>query len=253
MTFAVTVAFTVRPEHLPDFRTAMAAQARNSLRLEPGCLRFDVCHDAARPDQVFLYELYTDAAAFDTHLASEHFKSFKATVDPWLVRWTIDTWTDGAVDTGLGPGDGALQTRSGPRMDAVKRIGLVAHDALKPAMVAWVTRQRSRLAPHDLVATGTTGTAIVEATGLGVERLRSGPLGGDAQLGARIVEGRLDVLVFFTDPLTAMPHDVDVKALVRLAVLHDVALACNEASADFLLSSPLIGDPYQRRPLNDPD
>lgn len=117
------------------------------------------------------------------------------------------------------------------------RIGLVAHDKKKPAMVEWTQRNFDKLSRHRLCATGTTGGAIVAATGLEVELLKSGPLGGDAELGARIAEGALDVLVFFQDPLTAMPHDVDVKALTRLATLYDVLFACNLATADAVLAA----------------
>ncbi|SMF83568.1 methylglyoxal synthase [Tistlia consotensis] len=124
--------------------------------------------------------------------------------------------------------------------DGAKRVGLVAHDRCKAEMVDWVRTHRAALARHRLVGTGTTGGAIREATGLEVERLLSGPQGGDAQLGARIAEGRLDVLIFFIDPLSAMPHDVDVKALLRLAILHDVAFACNRATADAFLQGPLL-------------
>lgn len=116
------------------------------------------------------------------------------------------------------------------------RLGLVAHDRCKPTLVDWSAAHRAVLAKHCLVATGTTGAAIREATGLEVERLLSGPKGGDAQLGARIAEGALDALIFFIDPLSALPHDVDVKALVRLATLYDVPFACNRATADALMT-----------------
>ncbi len=134
-------------------------------------------------------------------------------------------------------------------MQAVKRIGLVAHDACKADLVAWVGERRVLLLPHELVATGTTGAAIREATGLAVECLKSGPLGGDSQLGARIAEGRLDILIFFTDALSAMPHDVDVKALTRLAVLYNTVLACNRMTADFIIESPLLSLAHTRPPL----
>lgn len=115
------------------------------------------------------------------------------------------------------------------------RIGLVAHDDKKADLVAWAKANRDRLAPHELWATGTTGGRVVEGTGLSVTRLLSGPLGGDAQLGAMIAEGRLDMLIFFQDPLTAMPHDVDVKALTRLATLYNIPCAINQATADAVL------------------
>lgn len=116
-------------------------------------------------------------------------------------------------------------------------IGLVAHDQQKDEMAAWAVANREGLAAHTLWATGTTGGRIVEATGLAVTRLLSGPLGGDAQLGAMIAEGRLDGLVFFVDPLAAQPHDVDIKALIRLATLYDIPLAINRATADAVLAA----------------
>lgn len=117
----------------------------------------------------------------------------------------------------------------------MKSIGLVAHDKKKPDMVAWAKSHAEVLKDHKLYATGTTGAAIIKATNLDIELLKSGPLGGDAQLGAMIVEGKLDVCIFFIDPLTAMPHDVDVKALTRLATLYDVPFACNKSTADAIL------------------
>lgn len=116
-----------------------------------------------------------------------------------------------------------------------RQIGLVAHDKKKPEMVAWVGTHQDVLANQNLFATGTTGEAIEKATGLDLTLLKSGPLGGDAQLGAMIVEEKLDMLIFFIDPLTAMPHDVDVKALIRLATLYNVPFACNPATADAML------------------
>lgn len=116
-------------------------------------------------------------------------------------------------------------------------VALIAHDQKKPAIVDWVMRNRDDLSRHNLVATGTTGRKIAEACGLDIECCLSGPLGGDAQIGAMIAERRLDVLIFFTDPLSALPHDVDVKALLRLAVLHDIVIAMNPATADAVMSS----------------
>lgn len=129
-------------------------------------------------------------------------------------------------------------------MPARKRIALVAHDNMKPALATWAKRHSDVLAGHDLWATGTTGGVVAEATGLNITRLNSGPRGGDLQLGAMITEGRLDVLIFFTDPLTAMPHDVDVKALLRISVLGGVALACNATTADFIVNAADLGTPY---------
>lgn len=117
------------------------------------------------------------------------------------------------------------------------RIGLVAHDDKKDELVAWALRNRDRLAEHELYGTGTTGGRVMEGTGLTVTRLLSGPLGGDAQLGAMIAEGRLDVLIFFQDPLTAMPHDVDIKSLTRLATLYDILFAPNHRTADAVLAA----------------
>ncbi len=119
----------------------------------------------------------------------------------------------------------------------MKRIGLVAHDKKKPDLVEWVIAHKAVLANNRLCATGTTGSEIVKTTGLDVELLKSGPLGGDAQLGAMIAEERLDACIFFIDPLTAMPHDVDVKALTRLATLYDVPFACNKSTADAVLAA----------------
>lgn len=128
---------------------------------------------------------------------------------------------------------------------AVKRIGLVAHDARKADLVDWARQRKATLSQHELVATGTTGGTLQDATGLHIECLKSGPLGGDSQLGARICEGTLDILIFFTDPLSALPHDVDVKALTRLATLYDIAMACNRATADYLIESALMDRDYR--------
>ena len=116
-------------------------------------------------------------------------------------------------------------------------IALVAHDALKASIVEWATSNAGVLREFRLVATGTTGQRLKEETGLEVERLLSGPLGGDAQLGAMIAEGKLDALIFFIDPNTAMPHDVDVKSLLRLAILYETPLAVNRASAGAILAA----------------
>ncbi len=115
-------------------------------------------------------------------------------------------------------------------------VALVAHDDKKDDMAAWALRHMEKLRAFDLWGTGTTGGRVAEATDLPVTRLKSGPLGGDAQLGAMIAEGRLDALFFFTDPLSAMPHDVDVKSLLRLAVLYDIPTAMSVSTADFVLA-----------------
>jgi len=117
------------------------------------------------------------------------------------------------------------------------RIGLVAHDKKKQELVKWVSMHKQILSTHKLFATGTTGARIIAATKLDITLLKSGPLGGDAQLGAMIVEGELDACIFFIDPLTALPHDVDVKALTRLATLYDVPFACNRSTADAILAT----------------
>jgi len=116
------------------------------------------------------------------------------------------------------------------------RIGLVAHDDKKDELCAWALRHKHKLSEHQLWGTGTTGSRIIAATGMAVTLLKSGPLGGDQQLGAMIAEQRLDVLIFFIDPLSAQPHDVDVKALTRLATLYDVMCANNEATANAVLA-----------------
>lgn len=126
------------------------------------------------------------------------------------------------------------------------RVALIAHDARKDDLTEWAAFNSGTLARCQLVATGTTGARVAEATGLPVRLLLSGPLGGDAQVGAMLVEHQLDLVVFFWDPLTSQPHDVDVKALLRLAVLYNVPMACNRATADFLISSPLFADAAHR-------
>jgi methylglyoxal synthase len=132
------------------------------------------------------------------------------------------------------------------RMHERKRVALVAHDNRKKDLLEWARYNRGSLAEHDLFATGTTGARIAETLDLPVERLIHGPLGGDQQIGSRIAEGRIDFLVFFWDPLEPLPHDPDVKALLRIAVLYNIPTACNRATADFLISSPLMREPYER-------
>lgn len=126
-------------------------------------------------------------------------------------------------------------------------IGLVAHDRMKPALGEWAALNSGRLAHHRIVATGTTGKMLGEAAPeLAVTSLKSGPFGGDQQLGSMIAGGELDALIFFQDVMTAQPHDVDVKALIRLSVLYELPIACNRVSADLMITSPLFEDRSQR-------
>lgn len=127
-----------------------------------------------------------------------------------------------------------------------KTIGLVAHDNKKADLIEWVTFNKGLLGKHNLVATGTTGVMLEERLGIPVRKLQSGPLGGDQQIGALIADGDIDFLVFFWDPLEPQPHDPDVKALLRIAVVWNIPIACNRASADFLISSPLMTSDYVR-------
>lgn len=129
-----------------------------------------------------------------------------------------------------------------------KKIALVAHDGCKKDLLEWVKFNVGTLRKHEIFATGTTGTLVADETDLAVTCFRSGPLGGDMQLAAAITEGKLDVLVFFWDPMTPHPHDVDVKALLRISVLYNIPTACNRATADFLISSPLMKEDYHRLP-----
>jgi methylglyoxal synthase len=132
-------------------------------------------------------------------------------------------------------------------MGVRKQIALIAHDNRKADLLDWAQYNRGTLSEHDLYATGTTGSLLAAELGLGISRFVSGPLGGDQQVGAAIVEGRIDFVIFFWDPLEPHPHDVDVKALLRIAVVYNIPIACNRSSADFLLSSTLMSEPYERR------
>jgi len=140
-------------------------------------------------------------------------------------------------------------------MEKIKRIGLVAHDNRKKDLIEWIEWNYRELLRHQLICTGTTGTLVQGVMEKKLEskqlkdfrltKLKSGPLGGDQQLGALIADGAIDLLIFLWDPMEPQPHDVDVKALLRIAVLYNVPTACNRATADFMISSPLMNEPYE--------
>lgn len=134
-------------------------------------------------------------------------------------------------------------TKTAPKFKK-KRIALIAHDNKKPDLIEWATYNKTTLTKHALSATGTTGKLLEDALGSEVFKFKSGPLGGDQQIGAKIAEGEIDMVIFFWDPLEPQPHDPDVKALLRLAVVWNIPIACNRASADHMISSPLMGTDY---------
>lgn len=131
-----------------------------------------------------------------------------------------------------------------------KNIALIAHDNKKAELIAWCNQHKDILKKHFLCGTGTTAKMITDQTGLPVRGYNSGPLGGDQQIGAKVVEGRVDFIIFFSDPLTAQPHDPDVKALLRIAQVYDIPIANNRATADFLITSTLMTEEYNHSVIN---
>ena len=129
-------------------------------------------------------------------------------------------------------------------MNAAKRIALIAHDQMKASLVEWCKKNYEVLSHHFLCGTGTTAKMIAEQSGLPVKGYLSGPLGGDQQIGAKVAQGEIDIIIFFSDPLTAQPHDPDVKALLRIAQVYNIPIANNLATADYLISSPLFSSAY---------
>ena len=131
-----------------------------------------------------------------------------------------------------------------------KNIALIAHDGKKAEMIEGCAKHKELLSQHFLCGTGTTARMITERTGLPVRGYNSGPLGGDQQIGAKVVEGQVDLIIFFSDPLTAQPHDPDVKALLRIAQVYDIPIANNKATADFLMTSSYINEEYNHEVIN---
>jgi methylglyoxal synthase len=139
-----------------------------------------------------------------------------------------------------------MKTMNNKTLSERKRIALVAHDHKKDELIEWAVFNKTTLSKHRLYATGTTGSLVENAIDQSVTKLLSGPLGGDQQIGAMIAEGKLDVLIFFWDPMEAQPHDPDIKALLRVAVTWNIPIACDRSTADFLLTSPLMHEEYER-------
>jgi len=131
-------------------------------------------------------------------------------------------------------------------MNTTKKIALVAHDDKKQDLLEWARFNKHLLLQHELYATGTTGKLLEQELGVEINKLQSGPLSGDQQIGAKIATGEIDLLIFFWDPLTSQPHDSDVRVLLRIAVVWNVPVACNRSSADFMIASPLLSSTYQR-------
>jgi methylglyoxal synthase len=147
---------------------------------------------------------------------------------------------------GFGSKTGVAMAIKKIKMNVRKNIALIAHDNRKKDLLEWVAFNKELLRNHNLFATGTTGQIISKETGLTITRFQSDPLGGDQQVGAKITEGKLDFLIFFWDPLLPQPHDPDVKALLRIAVVWNIPVVCNRASADFMISSHLMNEEYER-------
>lgn len=131
-----------------------------------------------------------------------------------------------------------------------KRIALIAHDNMKDEMVAWARKNKEILTKHELYGTGTTSSILEDRVGLEITKMKSGPYGGDLQIGAKISNGEIDVVIFFYDPLTAQPHDPDIKALLRVATLYDVPIALNRSTAEFILSSKYIDEKFERKSID---
>lgn len=130
------------------------------------------------------------------------------------------------------------------KLNARKRVALIAHDHKKPELIEWAVYNKAVLSRHELYATGTTGRLLEEQLDVPVRKMLSGPLGGDQQIGAMVAEGDLDAVIFFWDPMEALPHDPDIKALLRLCAVWNIPMACNRTTADFLLTSPLMHQDY---------